>query len=111
MRVSICHCLECQRRTGSVFGQQARWPSERVTIEGRATEYTRVGDDGGKCTFHFCPTCGSTVYYEIDQMPGFTAVTVGSFADPTFPPPVFSVYEVRKHAWVKVPDEGVEHWE
>jgi hypothetical protein len=32
VRVSICHCLACQRRTGSVFGEQARFPRVDVTI-------------------------------------------------------------------------------
>lgn len=108
VRVSICHCLACQRRTGSPFGQQARWPAPRVTIEGAATTWVRRGDSGGTITFRFCPTCGATVTYEIDGMPGFVAVPVGAFADPAFPPPTFSVYEARKHTWVTVPDE-VEH--
>lgn len=108
VRVSICHCLACQRRTGSPFGQQARWPSDKVTIEGAATSYVRVGDSGGTIRFHFCATCGSTVFYEIDAMPGMMGIPVGAFADPSFPPPVFSVYEARKHAWVDVPDD-VEH--
>lgn len=109
VRVSICHCYACQRRTGSPFGQQARWSSDKVVkIEGRATEFVRVGDEGSKITFRFCPTCGATVYYEIDTMPNVVAVPVGAFADAAFPPPVFSVYEARKHAWVKVP-EDIEH--
>lgn len=106
--VSVCHCLACQQRTGSVFAAQARWASERVHIEGRATVWTRTGESGGKATFRFCPTCGATVYYEIDGMPGVIALPVGAFADPGFPPPVFSVYEARKHAWVRMP-ENIEH--
>ena len=108
VRVSICHCLACQRRTGSVFAAQARWADADVRVEGVATEYVRVGDDGGTITFRFCPACGATVFYTIDGMPGVTAVPVGAFADPSFPAPVFSVYEARKHGWVHVP-EGVEH--
>ena len=108
VRVSMCHCLECQRRTGSVFGAQARFRSQDVSIAGRATTYTRVGDEGGRAHFHFCPECGSTVYYQLEGASGFIAVTVGAFADPTFPAPVFSVYEDRKHPWVVVP-EGAEH--
>jgi hypothetical protein len=104
----MCHCLSCQQRTGSVFAAQARWERTRVQVEGRATEWVRTGDSGGKATFRFCPTCGATVYYEVDKLPGFIAVPVGAFADPTFPPPVFSVYEARKHAWVAVP-EAIEH--
>ena len=74
-------------------------------------EWRRTGDDGGTITQRFCPTCGATVCYDIDAMPGMIAIPVGAFADPTFPAPTFSVYEARKHAWVVVPDEGVEHWE
>jgi hypothetical protein len=108
VRVSVCHCLACQQRTGSVFAAQARWPSERVRTEGRATEWARTGDAGSTATFRFCPACGATVYYTSDGMPGVVAVPVGAFADPGFPPPVFSVYEERKHAWVRMP-EGIEH--
>jgi hypothetical protein len=108
IRISMCHCTECQRRTGSAFGAQARFPQEKVRIAGASTTYTRKGDSGGAIHFHFCPTCGSTVYYTLDRAPGSVAVALGAFADPTFPPPTFSVYEARKHGWVGLPD-GVEH--
>ncbi|MBK9264456.1 MAG: GFA family protein [Polyangiaceae bacterium] len=108
IRVSMCHCLACQRRTGSPFGQQARWPADKVKIEGVATSFVRIGDSGGTVTFRFCPTCGSTVFYDIADMPDVIAVPVGAFADPDFPAPTFSVYEARKHGWVNVP-ESIEH--
>lgn len=104
----MCHCFACQRRTGSAFGAQARWSAESVRVEGKATEWVRVGDEGCRITFRFCATCGSTVYYEIDAMPGVIAVPIGAFADLSLPAPSFSVYEARKHAWVNVP-EGAEH--
>ncbi len=103
IRISICHCLACQKRTGSAFGLQARWPADRVTIAGNAHEWVRVGDEGSSATFRFCPTCGATVYYENDTMPGTIGVPVGAFADPTFPPPRVSVYGVRRHPWVALP--------
>jgi hypothetical protein len=99
VRVSICHCLECQKRTGSVFAIQARFPRERVSIEGRAAQWTRRGDSGGQATFNFCPVCGSTVCWEATGVPGFVTVAVGAFADPSFPPPHVSVYEERQHPW------------
>jgi len=108
LRVSMCHCLACQKRTGSVFGVQARYARDKVTIEGRATEWVRIGDSGGRITYKFCAECGATVCWEIDGMPGMIAIAVGAFADPTFGTPTFSVYEARKHAWVALPD-GVEH--
>jgi hypothetical protein len=109
VRVSMCHCLACQRRSGSIFAVQARFPRERVTIEGDALEYVRVGDEGARIMQRFCPKCGSTVYYTMDTQPELVAVAVGAFADPTFPPPRFSVYESRRHAWARTPEQDVEH--
>jgi hypothetical protein len=110
VRVSMCHCLECQRRTGSVFGAQARYTRAQVRSEGKATVYSRKGDEGGTVTFNFCPVCGSTVYWQIDRDPDLVAVAVGAFADPGFQPPQRSVYERRRHGWVVVPESpGMEH--
>jgi len=106
----MCHCLECQKRTGSTFGAQSRWPRDHVTIAGRATEYVRIADSGNGITFHFCPKCGSTVYYLLNDIPDVIAVAVGAFADPSFPAPKFSVYESRKHPWTGVPADA-EHFE
>ena len=110
VRVSMCHCLACQQRTGSTYGVQARFAREQVTrIEGRSSEYVRTGDEGTKAEFRFCPECGSTVYWHNLAMPDVIAVPVGAFADPAFPPPTRSVYGVRRHAWVNVPDSVTEH--
>ncbi|MFO0682838.1 MAG: GFA family protein [Sandaracinus sp.] len=102
VRISVCHCLECQRRTGSVFGAQARFPASAVRVRGASTSYTRKTDSGGELTSQFCPHCGTTVYYRVSRLPGFVGVALGAFADPTFPAPRFEVYTDRKHAWVEV---------
>lgn len=96
----MCHCLNCKRRSGSAFSLTARWPAERVTLEGAAHEYRLTGDEGSTATFRFCPSCGATVTFDSDGMPGMIAVPVGAFADPTFPAPTVSVYAVRRHAWM-----------
>ena len=101
VRISMCHCLACQRRTGSAFGMQARFPRERVRIDGQATRYVRIADHGEEREFFFCPECGSTVYYWTDAE--LIAVPIGAFADPSFPPPAVSVWESRRHPWVAVP--------
>lgn len=107
-RISICRCLACQRRTGSVFGAQARFPAEAVAIEGNSSQYVRVGDEGTAARFHFCPDCGATVFYRPEAFPDAVTIPVGAFADPGFPPPRVSVYEERRHPWVGLPDD-IEH--
>lgn len=109
VRNSICHCLACQRRTGSPFAQQARFLREQVKISGESTQYVRTGDEGTRARFHFCPRCGATVYYEPEALEAFVAIPVGAFADPGFPAPTVSVYEERMHSWVVPPPEA-EHY-
>ena len=108
IRVSVCHCLACQRRTGSVFAAQARFARQAVEISGTGTEYVRVGDAGGGATFTFCPTCGDTVFYRMKDREDSIVIPVGAFAEPSFPGPTFSVYEDRMHSWVVMP-AGIEH--
>src|SRR6516164_5523929 len=72
-RISICHCLECQRRTGGVISNQARFRREQVTFGGEARAWMRTAESGNALTFHFCPTCGSTVYWESEGFPGYVA--------------------------------------
>ncbi|MCH8683927.1 GFA family protein [Pedomonas mirosovicensis] len=108
IRVSVCHCLECQKRSGSSFGAQARWPEAQVTITGRAKTWQRAADSGRKATYRFCPDCGSTIAYTNEAYPGVVAVPIGAFADPLFPSPKFSVYEHRKHPWVAILGDEVE---
>src|SRR6516225_9870687 len=89
-RISMCHCLECQRRTGAVISNQARFRHEQVTFAGKATAWMRTAESGNALTFHFCPTCGSTVYWEGEGFPGYVAVAIGSFADSNFPGPTIA---------------------
>jgi hypothetical protein len=49
---------------------------------------------------HFCPTCGTTVFWEADLRPDHIGVAVGAFHDPNFPRPTASVWEESKHGWV-----------
>jgi hypothetical protein len=112
VRASVCHCLNCKRRSGSAFNWTARWPRGQVTTEGRAHEFTLTGDEGGRATFRLCPGCGTTVYYVLDSYPDVIAVPAGGFADPQFPPPRVSVYDpFRRCEWVDIRVEGLERME
>ena len=104
-RISMCHCLECQRRTGAVISNQARFRREQVTFAGKATAWMRTAESGNALTFHFCPTCGSTVYWEGEGFPGYVAVAIGNFADPNFPAPTIAVWEESRHPWVFLPPD------
>ncbi len=110
-KTSICHCFECQKRTGSAFGLQIRVDQSKVLIEGESTVFERKGDSGGVASFHFCPKCGSTVYWELGGLPGSVIVAAGSLTNPQLPSPTFMVYGNRMHHWLKMPDTAVEYFD
>ena len=104
--VSICHCHACQRRTGSAFGMQAGFKKEQVAVSGAFKDYSRSSDEADRKehVFHFCPECGSQVFYTEPDEPDLVVVSVGAFADSSFPPPTESGYDWRRHPWIGLPD-------
>ena len=110
VRVSVCHCLNCKKRSGSAFAVQARWPESQVTITGQSKTFVMVADSGNRGTYHFCPECGSDVFYEnAGKFDGLVAIPLGAFDDPYFASPKFSVWEKRKCDWVEILGDAVEH--
>ena len=105
---ALCHCFACQLRTGAPFSSNAFYSIDCVEICGTSTEFIRTAESRRKVRMHFCPTCGSTVYWELSGFPDVIAVAIGAFADPGFPQPKISVYERSRHGWAAMP-AGVEH--
>ena len=103
--VSSCHCFACQRRTGALFGSTSFFKRDQLlAIEGEHKTWRRAGDSGRFLTFHFCPDCGSNVFWESEQAPEMISVAVGAFADPAFPAPVRTVWAENKHEWLSFPE-------
>jgi len=88
---------------------QAAFTPDQVKVVGRFSDYVRVSDEADRKehAFHFCPDCGSQVFYTEPTEPDLIVVSVGAFADPSFPPPTKSGYDSRRHPWLAVP-AGIE---
>lgn len=103
IRISVCHCLSCQLRSGSAFAAQARFPAAAVTVNGQTRTYTATSDSGALADFRFCPICGATIAYAPREVPDQIAIPLGAFADPhSFGAPTYQVYESRQFDWVRV---------
>lgn len=102
-RLAICHCMACKRRTGSAFGFSAWLAEAEVVTEGEVREWVRVGDEGSRIIYAFCPNCGVTVFYRNGDIPGAIAITAGTFAALDLPPPAVSVYHAsRGYPWLEI---------
>lgn len=109
MAVVACHCLACQKRSGSPFGEAAYYPHGHVKVEGQSRQFSRATEAGGKFDQFFCPECGSTVFMRGTKNPDVTGIPIGLFDDPHVMQPVRSVWEDTRHAWVEIPT-AVQHF-
>jgi hypothetical protein len=105
-KISMCHCADCQRRTGSAFSIAVFYEGASVrVVSGTLAVFERLAANGFKVLFHFCSRCGSNVMWEPRRLPDLIGIAAGAFADPNFPRPEQSVWTKDKHAWVSLPED------
>lgn len=84
LRITVCHCKWCQRRTGSAFGIEVVFDANGVTFSGaEASAYRHVSDESGRwLEVEFCKTCGSNLGFTLEAVPGIRTLPAGIFDDP-----------------------------
>ena len=108
--VSLCHCRDFQRRTGSLFSVAAFYLREQVGVSfGASATYRRSSASGSDVTFRFCPGCGTSLWWEPEFLPHLIGVAVGAFADPGFPMPEQAVWSEERHRWLELPSAVIAH--
>jgi hypothetical protein len=105
IKVSACHCVSCQKRTGSAFSVAVFFDEAQTAPAGTASQYVRLGDSGQPVEFNFCPTCASTLYWRPAFRPGWIGVAIGCFDDRTLRP-TQAVYEHAKLDWAAIEIEA-----
>ena len=85
-RVTVCHCLWCQRRTGTAFGTEVVFQEKNVTFSGDApASYRHTSDESGRwLEIYFCARCGSNLGFRLQAVAGVRTVPAGTFDDATF---------------------------
>ena len=110
LAVVACHCIACQRRTGSPFGVAAYYPHDEVVVEGKASRFDRPTASDGNFENYFCPQCGSNVYFRGSKNPDVTGIAIGAFVDAHDMAPIRSVWEQSRHRWVSIPT-ALQHFD
>jgi hypothetical protein len=102
--VHCCHCLNCQRQTGSAFVVNLLIEADRVEllgVEPQAVEAPR--DDGSSQRIFRCPTCEVAVYSEYGR-PEVRFVRAGTLDEPRDVTPDVHIFTKSKVEWVRLPD-------
>lgn len=102
--VHCCHCLNCQRQTGSAFVINLLIEADRVRVlqgEPRPVDVPR--DDGSSQRIHRCPDCQVAVYSSYGW-PGILFVRAGTLHDPASVAPDVHIFTRSKLPWFALPD-------
>ena len=102
--VIVCNCRACQKRTGSPFGTGAYFRRSQATFSGEVSRWERAADTGRKLENHFCPTCGTTLYWSLEMRPDHLGVSYGTF-ETVLPDPIRVIWTEEQHHWTGFPDE------
>ena len=73
-----CHCEDCRRATGSVFGTNLFVPESVVEISGEISSYSHISDSGSTMTKRFCPNCGSLLFGSNSAKPNVVSIRAGT---------------------------------
>lgn len=77
----ICHCLNCQKLSGSVFSVNPIIPTTSFKVHGTPKIYVRKGDSGKNLTINFCDNCGHTIFVSAELYAGVAIVKAGTVDD------------------------------
>jgi hypothetical protein len=96
LRVTICHCTWCQRRTGTAFGTEVVFEDGQIEIAGAEIgRYRHHSDESGRwLDIEFCRRCGTNLGFTLEAAPGIRTLPAGAFDDPT---------------WIRAEDTKVRH--
>ncbi len=105
-----CHCRACQQRTGAPYGVGVYCHRDHCTISGDSKIYVRQGGSGSDFENHFCPDCGTTVFWLTPFHPEGMGIAYGCIEGDDLPAPDRSVWESERHHWVEYKADG-RWWE
>ena len=98
---AVCHCKQCQLRTGSAFGIGVYFKETKVQItQGNLKRYEYRSDESNRLmATEFCTNCGTTVTWKVELLSGCRGIASGTLDDPNW-------FKIDMHAWTR----SAQHW-
>jgi hypothetical protein len=100
--VALCHCGMCRRAAGAPVVAWALFPLESLEYTaGKPATYASSPGVGRS----FCASCGTSLGFTADYIPGLVDVTVASLDDPAALPPQIHIWEGKRLPWLHLSDD------
>ena len=106
---AICHCNNCKSRTGSAFGHSAYFDNDQIVATSGDSSIYHVDSETVQDR-HFCPVCGTTLFWTNSYFEDMTGIAGGCFTESPLPEPAYTVNNETKCPWVTLPDSMVDPW-
>ena len=83
--VGVCHCKDCQLRTGSLFGVGVFLAEEKILVlSGNLEDYSYETASGNTIRLERCTNCGTSIFWKSSSISGITGTAGGTYDPPTF---------------------------
>tara|TARA_B100000745_G_scaffold150189_1_gene98183 strand:- start:331 stop:753 length:423 start_codon:yes stop_codon:yes gene_type:complete len=100
-----CHCIDCQKSTGSGKATILMLPSKAIKMEGELKFHTTTTASGRSMNRGFCDECGSPVLGFIEEMPGMKFVRAGSLDDSSWLKIDSNFFSSSAHSWSPIDED------
>jgi hypothetical protein len=103
-----CHCLDCQRKTGTAFAMTTIVLREDLVItHGTLSAAPR----SPRSTAYACAACETTIYVASTRFPATVTLKPGTLDDAAIAAPQAHIWVRRKQAWLTLPDDVPQFYE
>ena len=108
--VHACHCLDCQRLSGSAFVVLMGVVKSDLKLDGELTSVTNPTPSGAGYDAHLCPSCATIIWnkYHFVELP-IIALRAGTLDDPGLAPPQYHIFCRTRQPWVNLPQDALEY--
>jgi hypothetical protein len=100
--VYACHCLDCQRWSGSAFTLNVLIPNDAIAVSGTLTSYAYNSASGATSVHYFCSECHARIYNTNASAPGLAILRAGTLTGSHLLVPVAHIWTKRMQPWLKL---------
>jgi len=102
--LSVCHCRDCQRQSGSAFGMSLAISPESFHLgSGTLKSFEVVCESGRIKECSFCPECGTRIHHRTESG---ISLKAGTLDDASSLQPEAHYWTLRKQPWVEIPNDA-----
>ncbi|SEO44625.1 Uncharacterized conserved protein [Rhodospirillales bacterium URHD0017] len=101
--VYVCHCHDCQTRSGSAFSLNILIQTADLTVSGSVNAARRTTPKGREVEENTCPVCGTFMLAHAVAAPDYTSLRAGTLDDASWAIPIAQAYVSSAIPWAVIP--------